>query len=134
MPHTPMRVVPVEVDVTVDTDGTVSITCTPNTADVVKDTKHALIAFTLNTTGFRFPANDAITLDPQADGPDTPASNFPYSSWTISDTQAALYDNNKSAKPFGYTVAVVNTTTGQRYSVDPEINNGGGGVIATGDC
>jgi len=131
MPHTPMRVVPVEVDVTAAADGTVSITCTPNTAEVVKDTKHALITFKLNTTGFRFPVKDAIVLDPQVDDPDVAGANFPYSSWTVSDTQAALYDNNKTAKAFGYTVTVVNTTTGQQYSVDPEVNNGGGGVIAT---
>jgi hypothetical protein len=53
--------------------------------------------------------------------------DFPYASWTISDTQAALYDRNKVADTFDYTVTVVNTTTGQEYSVDPEIKNGGGG-------
>jgi len=131
MSHTPLRVVKIEVDVTAASDGTISITCTPNSADVVKDTKHALLSFTLNTSGFRFPAKDAIVLDPQVDDPDVASANFPYSSWTISDTQAALYDNNKTAKAFGYTVTVLNTTTGQSYNVDPEINNGGGGVVAT---
>jgi len=133
MPHTPMRVVKVAVDVTAGTDGTISIACTPNTADIVKNTKHALLAFTLNTSGFRFPVTDAITLDPEKDGSTDAADNFPYSSWTVSDTEAALYDNNKTAKTFGYTVTVVNTTTGQEYSVDPEVTNGGGGV-STGDC
>src|SRR5881396_3021293 len=98
MSHTPLRVVPVEVDVTVSADGTVTITCTPDTADVVKDTKHALITFKLNTPGFRFPVKDAIVLDPQVD--DVAGANFPYSSWTVNDTQAALYDNNKNAKAF----------------------------------
>jgi len=130
MPHTAFRVVPVEVDVTVSADGTVNITCTPDSADVVKDTKNALITFTLNTTGYRFPATDAITLDPEQDKSDAAKDNFPYQSWTISDTQAALYDNNKSKKAFGYTVTVENTTTGQQHSVDPEINNGGGGFGA----
>jgi len=133
MPHTPNRVVPVTVDVTAAADGTVSITCTPDIAGIVKDTSHALIAFTLNTTGYRFPATDAITLDSGKATSDAAADNFPYESWTISDTQAALYDNNKSAKAFGYTVAVLNTTTGQRYSKDPVIDNGGGGVT-TVDC
>jgi len=123
MSHTPMRVVPVDVDVTASADGTVSITCTPDSADVVKDTKYALITFTLKTAGYRFPVTDAITLDNASGG-----DNFPYPSWTLSDTQAALYDNNKSKKAFAYTVAVENTTTGQRYSVDPVINNGGGGA------
>ena len=121
MPHTPKRVVPVSVDVTVSSDGTVTIDCEPNPADIIKDTKHALLVFTLNTSGFRFRTANAITLDQAID-------DFPYDSWTISDTQAALYDRNKVADTFGYTVTVVNTTTGQEYSVDPEIKNGGSGV------
>ncbi|MFL6630319.1 MAG: hypothetical protein ACJ8G1_28040 [Vitreoscilla sp.] len=133
MPHTPKRVVTIEVDVTAAADGTISITCTPNTADVTKDTKHALLAFTLNTTGFRFPATDAITMDSGKANSEDAAKNFPYASWTLSDTRAALYDNNKSASNFDYTVTVVNTTTGQEYRIDPVINNGGGGVT-TGDC
>ncbi|HEY9023422.1 MAG TPA: hypothetical protein VIP05_03910 [Burkholderiaceae bacterium] len=128
MSHTPLRVVKIEVDVTAAADGTISISCTPDTADVVKDTKHALLEFTLNTTGFRFPVTDAITLDPEKDESGDAKANFPYTSWTISDSQAALYDNNKTKKTFGYTVSVVNTTTGQQYSVDPVIDNGGGGV------
>jgi len=118
MPHTPKRVVPVSVDVTVSTDGTVTIDCSPNPAPIIKDTKHALLVFTLNTPGFRFKTADAITLDQAVD-------DFPYDSWTISDTQAALYDRNLVADTFDYTVTVVNATTGQEYSVDPEIQNGG---------
>jgi hypothetical protein len=131
MPHTAFRVIPVEVDVTVSADGAVKITCTPDSAPVTKDTKHALITFTLNTTGYRFRDTDAITLDPDDDKSNAASENFPYQSWTLSDTQAALYDNNKSNKSFPYTVTVVNTTTGQEHSVDPEIHNGGGG---TGVC
>ena len=59
--------------------------------------------------------------------------DFPYASWTISDTLAALYDRNKVADTLKYTVNVVNTTTGKEYSVDPEIKNGGGGT-GIGDC
>jgi hypothetical protein len=119
MPHTPKRVVPVAVDVIASADGTVSIDCTPSPADVIKDTQNALLVFTLNTTGYRFRTANAITLD-------EPVDDFPYASWTISDTQAALYDRNKVADTFDYTVTVVSTTTGQEYSVDPEIKNGGG--------
>lgn len=121
MPHTPKRVVPVAVAVTAAADGTVTIDCTPSTADIIKNTKHALLVFTLNTTGYRFRTANAITLDAHED-------DFPYHSWTISDTQAALYDRNKVADTFDYTVTVVNTTTGQEYSVDPEIKNGGSGT------
>jgi hypothetical protein len=116
--HTPKRVVPVSVDVTVDIDGTVTIDCSPNPAPIIKDTRHALLVFTLNTPGFRFPIADAITLDQALE-------DFPYDSWTISDRQAALYDRNKVADTIDYTVTVVNATTGQHYSIDPEIQNGG---------
>jgi hypothetical protein len=118
MPHTPKRVVPVEVDVITSTDGTVTITCTPNTAEVTPGTKHALIVFRLNTTGYRFPTLKAITLDNKLD-------DFPYHSWTMSDTEAALYDTNRNADIFGYTVTVINNCTGKESSVDPEIKNGG---------
>ncbi len=116
--HTPKRVVEVSVDVTVGTDGTVGIDCTPNPAPVIKNTKHALLVFTLNTPGFRFPVANAITLDHAVD-------DFPYDSWTVSDRQAALYDTNKIEDTISYTVTVVNATTGQHFSVDPEIQNGG---------
>ncbi|MFL6697706.1 MAG: hypothetical protein ACJ8GJ_11105 [Vitreoscilla sp.] len=121
MPHTPKRVVPVAVDVTAAADGTVTIDCSPSPADIIKGTSHALLVFTLNTTGYRFRTAHAITLDKAVD-------DFPYPSWTISDTQAALYDCNKVADTIDYTVTVVNTTTGQEYSVDPEIKNGGSGT------
>jgi hypothetical protein len=133
MPHTLNRVVKVDVDVSVSpTDGAVTITCTPNSADVVKDTKHALLTFTLKTTGWRFPVDDAIIIDPQQLAPEDAKTNFPYSSWTISDTSAAMYDNNKTAKTFGYTVTVVNNSTGKSSSIDPEVNNGGGGLGSDG--
>ena len=120
MPHTPKRVVPVGVDVSPNGDGTVTITCTPNPAPIDQGASHVLIEFTLNTSGYRFRTANAIELD-------TPVGDFPFHSWTISDTQAGLFDRNKQADTFAYTVTVVNTTTGDEYSVDPEIKNGGGG-------
>ena len=130
MSHTPKRVVPVGVDVTANPDGTVEITCSPNPAEITQGAKHVLLVFTLNTSGFRFPTANAISLD-------EPIDDFPYHSWTISNTQACLYDRNKVADTFAYTVTVVNTTTGEKYSVDPEIKNGGGGFRYDGhegDC
>ena len=121
MLHTPKRVVPVSVDVAVNPDGGLAIYCEPNPADILKDTSHVLLVFTLNTSGYRFRTAHAIELD-------QPVDDFPFPSWTISDTQAALFDRNKVADTFAYTVTVVNTTTGEEFSVDPEIKNGGGGV------
>ena len=122
---TPKRVVPVTVDVTTDPDGTVVITCSPNPANIVEGSSNVLLVFTLATAGYRFRTAKAIELD-------VPVDDFPYASWTISDTLAALYDRNKVADVLKYTVNIVDIKTGQDYSVDPEIKNGGGGF--GGDC
>ncbi len=117
---TPKRVVPVTVDVTTDPDGTVVITCSPNPASIVEGSSNVLLVFTLATAGYRFRTAKAIELD-------VPVDDFPYASWTINDTLAALYDRNKVADVLKYTVNIVDIKTGQDYSVDPEIKNGGGG-------
>ena len=122
----PKRVVPVNVGVSTGSDGTVTITCTPNPAPIDVGASNVLICFALVTPGYRFRAAKAIELD-------VPVDDFPYASWTISDTSAALYDRNKVADELSYTVNIVDTTTGQEYSVDPEILNGGGGT-GTGDA
>ncbi len=117
---TPKRVAPVTVDVTTDPDGNVVITCSPNPVPIDAGASNVLLAFTLATPGYRFKTAKAVTLD-------VPVDDFPYPSWTIDDTSAALYDRNKVADTFKYTVNVVDVSTGQDYSVDPEIQNGGGG-------
>jgi hypothetical protein len=121
MQRTPKRVVPVEVDVTANPDGSVVITCTPDQAEIAEGASRVLLVFTLNTSGYRFRTANAIELD-------QPVDDFPFPSWTISDTQAGLFDRNKVADTVSYTVTVVDTTTGKEYSVDPEIKNGGGGL------
>ena len=117
---TPKRVVPVTVDVTT-VDGVVIITCSPNPAPIDQGASNVLIAFTLATPGYRFRTAKAIELDSKVD-------DFPYASWTLSDTSAAIYDRNKVADLLNYTVNVVDIKTGIEYSVDPEIQNGGGGT------
>jgi hypothetical protein len=126
MPHTPKRVVPVSVDVIANPDGSVTIDCQPHQADIIEGTSRVLLVFTLNTSGYRFRTANAIALD-------EPAADFPFPSWTLSDTQAALFDRNKVADTLAYTVTVVNNSTGEEFSVDPEIKNGGGG-LSGGDC
>ncbi len=117
---TPKRVALVTVDVTTGTDGSVVITCSPNPVPIDEGASNVLIAFTLATSGYRFKSANAIELD-------VPADDFPYPSWTISDTSAALYDRNKIADSLDYTVNIVDIKTGLEYSVDPVIQNGGGG-------
>ena len=123
---TPRRVVPVRVDVTTVPDGTVVITCSPNPVPIDKGASNVLLNFTLATPGYRFKTTKAITLD-------EPFDDFPFASWTTSDVTAALYDRNKFADALKYTVNVVSTRTEQEYSVDPVIENGGGGS-GSGDC
>jgi hypothetical protein len=109
-------VVPVSVKVTPDGNGGVDITCTPNPVPV--DGFHTLIAFSLDTDGYRFRTVDAIELD-------EPDPDFPFPSWTVRPTLATLYDLCNTDDIFKYTVHVVNTITDVEYSVDPEIKNGG---------
>jgi hypothetical protein len=108
-----------QVSVTVSTDGNgdVTITCTPNSLGV--GTCNTLIGFSLDTPGYRFRALKTIELD-------EPSSDFPYPSWTVAPTTATLLDLCNQAGVFPYTVHVVDTATGQEYSVDPEIKNGDG--------
>ncbi len=123
---TPKRVVPVTVDVIASPDGTITVSCEPATATVDPGASNVLLTFTLMTSGYRFQKVKAIDMDVSSD-------DFPYPSWTISDTTAALYDRNKVADALNYTVTVVNNTTGKHYSIDPVIQNGGGGT-GTDDC
>ena len=109
-------VVPVSVTVTTDDKGDVNITCTPNPVPV--NGFHTLIAFSLDTKGYRFRTVDAIELD-------EPDPDFPFPSWTVMPTLATLYDLCNTVDVFKYTVHVVNTITDVEYSVDPEIKNGG---------
>ena len=122
---TPKRVVPVTVDVTT-LAGIVTITCSPNPAPIDVGASNVLICFALATPGYRFRTAQAIELD-------VPIDDFPFASWTTSDTSAALFDRNKVADVLKYTVNIVDIKTGQDYSVDPEIQNGGGGT-GTDDC
>ncbi len=118
---TPRRVVPVTVDVTTVPDGSVVITCSPNPVPIDVGASNVLLNFTLATAGYRFKTTKAIELD-------VPVDDFPFASWTTSDVTAALYDRNKVADSLKYTVNVVNVKTEQEYSVDPIIENGGGGT------
>ena len=111
-------VVPVSVTVTVADNGDVDIKCYPNPVPV--NGFSTLIAFHLDTRGYRFRTIRAIELD-------KPEADFPYPSWTVTPTLATLYDLCNNEDIFKYTVNVVNTLTDEEFSVDPEIKNGGVG-------
>ena len=108
-------VVPVSVTVTTDANGNVDIVCKPNPVPV--NGISTLIAFNLDTRGYRFRTVRAIELD-------QPNDDFPFPSWTVAPTLATLYDLCNTNDIFKYTVHVVDTLTDAEYSVDPEIKNG----------
>ncbi|MEP6502402.1 MAG: hypothetical protein ABJD97_03680 [Betaproteobacteria bacterium] len=112
-------VVPVSVTVTPGIDGNVNITCFPNPVPV--NGLHTLLSFNLDTRGYRFRTIRSIELDERN-------SDFPFPSWTVSPTQATLYDLCETDNAVKYTVHVVNTITDVEYSVDPVIKNGGTGT------
>jgi len=120
--NTSKRIVPV----TVKVSDTGEISCDPNPASIDPGATAVLLVFTLVTGGYRFKKTKAIALD-------TPVPDFPYSSWTITDTQCCLFDHNKNPDVWKYTVTLVNTQTGEEISLDPEIKNGGGGGSGPGD-
>jgi hypothetical protein len=122
---TPKRVAPVTVTVTT-VDEEVVIVCEPNPVPIDVGASNVLISFTLATAGYRFKTTKAIELD-------VPVEDFPFASWTTSDTAASLYDRNKVADSLKYTVNIVDVKTEQEYSVDPVIQNGGGGT-GLSDC
>jgi hypothetical protein len=110
------NVSPVSVTVKVDNEGNVKVDCWPNPVQVTLP--NSLIAFSLDTPGYRFRQEIPVFLT-------EPNVDFPYASWTAKPRLAALFDLCNNLDSFSYTVKVVNTATGEEFSVDPEIQNGG---------
>lgn len=115
-------VVPVSVTVTTQDDGTVDIQCSPNPVPV--DALHTLIAFNMDSRGWRFRTTNAVQMD-------EPDPDFPFPSWTIAPDQCLLVDLCNTDQLAKYTVNVVNTLNDAEYSVDPIIKNGDGGGSGT---
>ena len=105
---------PVQVQVSVDTSG--NVRCSPDPVPV--QGKAVLLNFKLVGDGWAFADKDAIVVT-------DPSGNFPYPSWTIKPTQAALLDLDQDTGEFAYTVSVVHTATGQCVKHDPTIQNEG---------
>lgn len=75
-----------------------------------------LIQFLLMSEGWNFPSSDAVTVNGGG-------TQFPYPSWTQGPHRASLLDANTDTGTFQYTIAVVNTRTGDRVLLDPTIKN-----------
>ena len=88
--------------------------CTPN--PVLVTAANALLVFKLDVDGYEFPASGAVVVS-------SPGDDFPYPCWQINKHTAALFDAADDQISYDYTVTVVNSTTGERHSVDPAIDN-----------
>ena len=102
-------------NVVVTVDSGTTVVCTPSTVNVTA--ADTLVVFTLNTSGYNFPASGAIVVT-------TSNSDFPYSSWTAKPTIAGVYDRCGVVGDYEYTCTVVETATGRVLSLDPIIHNG----------
>jgi hypothetical protein len=107
--------------VVVTIDGSGNPVVTPDTVNVTSN--YVLVYATIDPSapGYTFPDTDAIVVNTQN-------SDFPYPSWTVKPTLAAVVDLGHNAGSYNYTV-FVNGPTGQKLRVDPVIKNGntGGG-------
>lgn len=108
-------VVEVEVTVAKGADGKIKIICNPNPVLVTQP--NSLLAFNLRTPCYHFPGTGAVVIAGTFE-------DFPYPSWTLNPTTAALYDACNQPDQFDYTVTVKHDKTGEEFSVDPIIDNG----------
>lgn len=113
--ETDPTVTQVEVTVTTDPSGGVVIVCNPNPVHI--SVKNSLLAFNLRTPGWHFNGTGAVVIAGKYD-------DFPYPSWTLNPTTAALFDVCNEPDQFDYTLTILHDTTGEEFSVDPIIDNG----------
>jgi hypothetical protein len=91
------------------------ISCTPDPIPVSGG--NATITFNLQSTGYAFPASNAIVVP-------APSNQFPNPSTTVSATQATLHDVNSDANPYKYVVHLIRTSDNTPLNLDPTIENG----------
>jgi hypothetical protein len=115
--ETDPTVTQVEVTVAKGADGKPSIICNPNPVRV--SLPNSLLAFNLRTPGYHFEATGAIVIKGTFE-------DFPYPSWTLNATTAALFDACNQPDQFDYTLTIKHDKTGDEISVDPIIDNGSG--------
>jgi hypothetical protein len=106
----------VEVTVTINSKGELNIVCNPNPVPV--GALNSLIAFNLRTPGYHFRSTDAVVIKGTFD-------DFPYPSWTLNATTAALFDICNNKDTFDYTLYIRRDKDDAEFSVDPVIDNGG---------
>lgn len=87
--------------------------CSPELVTVTDP--NSLVQFQIVNQGYAFDPEAPIVFD-------NPGTNFP-DIWLLSDTQVAVRDRLTSGGDFSFTINLIETETGKRFSVDPGIRN-----------
>lgn len=88
-------------------------TCSPDL--VTASEPNSLVQFQIVNPGYAFDPEAPIVFS-------DPGSNFP-DIWLLSDTLVAVRDRLTSDGDFSFTINLIETGTGKRFSVDPTIRN-----------
>jgi hypothetical protein len=87
--------------------------CSPELVTVTAP--NSLVQFQIVNAGYAFDPDAPIVFA-------NPEGNFP-DIWLLSDTQVAVRDRLTSSGDFSFTINLIETATGKRFSVDPGIRN-----------
>jgi hypothetical protein len=87
--------------------------CSPELVTVTAP--NSLVQFQIVNAGYAFDPDAPIVFA-------NPEGNFP-DIWLLSDTQMAVRDRLTSSGDFSFTINLIETATGKRFSVDPGIRN-----------
>jgi len=87
--------------------------CSPELVTVTAP--NSLVQFQIVNAGYAFDPDAPIVFA-------NPEGNFP-DIWLLSDTQVAVRDRLTSGGDFSFTINLIETATGKRFSVDPGIRN-----------
>jgi hypothetical protein len=87
--------------------------CSPEL--VTATATNSLVQFQIVNAGYAFDPDAPIVFA-------NPEGNFP-DIWLLSDTQVAVRDRLTSSGDFSFTINLIETGTGKRFSVDPTIRN-----------
>lgn len=101
------------VSISVSSSGIIS--CSPDPVPV--SGSNATISFNLQTSGYTFPASNAIVVP-------APSNQFPSPSISVASNIATLLDVNSDSNSYKYVVHVIRTSDNEPLSLDPTIENG----------
>ncbi len=113
----PQHSVGVQVNVNTSTSPpSYTVTCSPPIVKALSGSM--IITFILLTDGFRFRRNKAIYVERGG-----PGTQFPFDSWTQTDTIASIFDYNTDNGLYKYTICLIDDSNNEIILKDPAIQN-----------